>query len=354
MLFRSVPAGADAPVFSFQWHITDACDQRCRHCYIYAGKPDRVPESMDWGDMLRVLDNIRAFCADFGYRPMLFITGGDPILHPDFWRLLETLHRLGIPFVIMGNPFHLTWLACLRLKRLGCARYQLSLDGVEATHDALRRPGSWRATLDALKTLRRAGLTSVVMTTVSGANVKELPEILDTVVTAKADIFSFARYCEAGDAPLERMAPETWRAALAACEARMQEHKAKGARTRLDRKDHLWALLDYEQGRLALPEGEERRVIQGGCHCGISHLTILPNGDVTACRRVPDSRVGSALTDRLRDIWLGPMDAYRQYDRFERCAGCRLLAWCRGCPAVAASAEGRFYAPDPQCWHRVP
>ena len=22
--------------FAFQWHITEACDQRCRHCYIYA------------------------------------------------------------------------------------------------------------------------------------------------------------------------------------------------------------------------------------------------------------------------------------------------------------------------------
>lgn len=22
--------------FAFQWHITEACDQRCKHCYIYA------------------------------------------------------------------------------------------------------------------------------------------------------------------------------------------------------------------------------------------------------------------------------------------------------------------------------
>ena len=24
--------------FGLQWHITDSCDQRCKHCYIYAGK----------------------------------------------------------------------------------------------------------------------------------------------------------------------------------------------------------------------------------------------------------------------------------------------------------------------------
>ena len=22
--------------FSFQWHITDECDQRCKHCYIFS------------------------------------------------------------------------------------------------------------------------------------------------------------------------------------------------------------------------------------------------------------------------------------------------------------------------------
>lgn len=24
------------PYFAFQWHITDYCDQRCKHCYIFS------------------------------------------------------------------------------------------------------------------------------------------------------------------------------------------------------------------------------------------------------------------------------------------------------------------------------
>ncbi len=40
--------------------------------------------------------------------------------------------------------------------------------------------------------------------------------------------------------------------------------------------------------------------------------------------------------------------------RFERCAGCELLRFCRGCPAVAAATSGSFYAPDPQCWKDLP
>ena len=36
--------------------------------------------------------------------------------------------------------------------------------------------------------------------------------------------------------------------------------------------------------------------------------------------------------------------------KFEKCSRCELLAWCRGCPAVASGKHGNFYAADPQCW----
>ena len=94
-------------------------------------------------------------------------------------------------------------------------------------------------------------------------------------------------------------------------------------------------------------------MIYGGCNCGNCHLTILPTGEVYACRRVQNSRVGNVFADRLADLWIGPMEAYRDYNRFSKCAKCELLAYCRGCPAVASGRDGDFYAPDPQCWKEV-
>ena len=352
LLSRRAPH-AGAPAFGFQWHITDECDQRCRHCYIYSEDPGRAPERMAWTDMLRVLDNCLNFCRMLGYRPVFYVTGGDPILHPDFWRLLERLRELGIGFVVMGNPFHLDRRACARLRRLGCLRYQLSLDGLEATHDALRRPGSYRETLDAVARLNRARVTSAIMTTVSAANIAELPALIDAVAAAKAGTYAFARYCPTGAEGIGIVSPAEYRQALVDCAAKIRGLLAEGCRTAFTKKDHLWTLLDYEEGRLELPEEDGSGAIHDGCHYGSAHLTILPDGGVMACRRVPDSRVGNALTDRLTELWRAPMDAYRQFDRFERCAGCRLLNWCRGCPAVARGANGSFYAADPQCWRVV-
>lgn len=76
---------------------------------------------------------------------------------------------------------------------------------------------------------------------------------------------------------------------------------------------------------------------------------ILPTGDVFACRRVQDSKVGNVFEDRLADVWVCEMEAYRDYRAFKKCSRCELLAWCRGCPAVAGGAHGDFYGAPSVC-----
>lgn len=337
--------------FSFQWHITDACDQRCRHCYIFAGDRWKKIESMSWPDMEHVLANCLRFTDACGRTPYFYITGGDPILHPLFWKLLERLKSLGIHFTIMGNPFHLDDEACGRLAVCGCEKYQLSLDGMRETHDFIRKPGSFDCTLDRISLINRAGMTSVVMVTVSDLNFAEMSGLIDLAVRHDVGIFSFARYCpgngELGIAPLQ------YRAFLESCDRKFRYYEETGCQTWFNRKDHLWTLYEYEKGLFAIPEEAKDDMIYGGCNCGNCHLTILPNGNVLACRRVRGSLVGNALVDRLSGIWINEMERYRDYKKFKKCSGCELMSWCRGCPAVASAKSGDFYDADPQCWKQT-
>lgn len=89
--------------FAFQWHITEACDQRCRHCYIYALGSHAKFREMSLEDMLTVIENCQTFCKKAGRLPYFYITGGDPILHPQFWTLMEILKIAEIPFTLMGQ-----------------------------------------------------------------------------------------------------------------------------------------------------------------------------------------------------------------------------------------------------------
>jgi radical SAM/SPASM domain protein of ACGX system len=339
--------------FAFQWHITDECDQRCKHCYIFSEDTCKHLDSMNWEQMQRTVENCLDFCRTYDRLPYFYLTGGDPILHPDFWKLLALLKQHDIPFTILGNPFHLDDEVCRRLRAYGCEKYQMSIDGLRQTHDWFRKPGSFDCTLEKIGCINRAGIRSVIMTTVSGTNLAEVPAIIDAVVAAGVNVYAFARYCPTSEEKDTGMTPQEYRALLAECDRKFRDYEAAGCATYFSKKDHLWTLYDYETGAFQLPTDADPETIYGGCNCGNCHLTILPTGDVYACRRVQNSKVGNVLTERLADIWVCRMEQYRQYDRFKKCAKCELKAWCRGCPAVASGRSGDFYDADPQCWKEV-
>ncbi|HEX2975742.1 MAG TPA: radical SAM protein, partial [Bacteroidales bacterium] len=171
--------------FAFQWHITDSCDQRCRHCYIFSENNHHNLKEMSWNEIESVFENCRDMCKKVNRLPYFYITGGDPILHSRFWDILGLFKSTNVRFSILGNPFHLNDEVCKKLKDHGCERYQLSIDGLRETHDAMRKKGSFDITLEKLECLHRAGIRSAIMTTVSGANAHELSGIIDIVVENK-------------------------------------------------------------------------------------------------------------------------------------------------------------------------
>ena len=175
----------------------------------------------------------------------------------------------------------------------------------------------------------------------------------ETVVAAGANVFAFARYCPTSGEKDTGIVPLRYRQLLADCDKKFKEYEAAGCTTYFNKKDHLWTLYEYETGAFTLDGVYEDGMIYGGCNCGNCHLTILPTGDVYACRRVQNSRVGNVFEDRLADVWVCQMEQYRDYARFAKCSKCELLAFCRGCPAVASGKSGDFYAADPQCWKEV-
>lgn len=337
--------------FAFQWHITDACDQRCKHCYIFSEDNHLKLKTMSMADIERTLDSILAMCHRMQRLPYIYLTGGDPILHPRFWDVLELLRQHEIPFTILGNPFHLSDEVCNRLRSYGCDKYQLSIDGLRSTHDEIRRPGSFDETIAKIACIRRAGIKCAIMTTVSGTNIAEIPSIVDLVVEHEVDIFAFARYCPTSFEKSTHISPAEYRDFLGVMWQKFEQYKDRG--TAFNLKDHLWTLFLYERGLFTIPKGASEDVIYDGCNCANCHLTILPDGEVMACRRL-ESCVGNAFETPLYDLFVCErMEEYRQYDRFEKCAKCELLRFCRGCPAVAYGYTHNFYAADPQCWKEV-
>lgn len=337
--------------FAFQWHITDQCDQRCEHCYIFSEDNNKCLNEMNLEDIKAVFDNCIEMCDKLHRLPYFYITGGDPILHKNFWKVIELLKDRDIPFGILGNPFHLNDEVCKKLRSYGCRKYQLSIDGMRETHDSIRKAGSFDTTIEKIKCIRNAGIDCAIMTTVSGTNKDEIEDIVDLVVENHVDIFAFARYCPTSFEKETHLEPKEYRELLGKLWAKFEKYKDSG--TTFNLKDHLWTLFLYEKGIFKIPEGLKKNVIYDGCNCANCHMTILPNGDMYACRRM-ESKIGNALKNRVVDVFTGEkMDEYRKYDKFEKCEKCELLRFCRGCPAVAYGYTHNMYSADPQCWKKI-
>jgi radical SAM protein with 4Fe4S-binding SPASM domain len=95
----------------------------------------------------------------------------------------------------------------------------------------------------------------------------------------------------------------------------------------------------------------------GGCAAGISGLTILPDGTVTPCRRLPVP-IGNVKKDSLREIWATSdvLQGLRDKSRYTgKCGECSKWSACRGCRAIAfafskSNGNASYLAEDPQCF----
>lgn len=338
-------------MFGLQWHITDKCDQRCRHCYIYAGKDLEKELELPVETLKQILFDFIRTCKKMDRIPSISITGGDPLLYNDIWTLLEELKKQNLIFSILGNPFHLTDEVAKELYSLGCRNYQMSIDGLEKTHDFIRKSGSFKETIEKISILNKNNITSSIMTTISKSNIEEIPELIDIIIDNKVDRYAFARYCpNEGDTDLS-VSPEEYREFLDKMWSKFEKYKDSD--TMFNLKDHLWKLYLYERGILKIGDIENKNeMIIDGCQCGISHMTVLADGTVYACRR-SETPVGKVPKESLYDIFFGEnMEVYRQFNEFEACSECELKTLCRGCPSVAKCVTGSFYAKDPQCWKK--
>lgn len=109
-----------AGFFCLQWHITNKCDQRCKHCYIFNSTKPIPSDEWNVQDAQKLLDDFLTFCKKYNKTPCVSLTGGDPLLHSRFWDIVELLKCRQISFNILGNPFHLNPKVIKRLTRKGC------------------------------------------------------------------------------------------------------------------------------------------------------------------------------------------------------------------------------------------
>ncbi|MBI2304166.1 MAG: TIGR04053 family radical SAM/SPASM domain-containing protein [Chloroflexi bacterium] len=177
----------DQTPFIVFWEVTRACALACLHCRATA-QPRRHPEELTTQEGFNLIDQL----VDIG-RPLLVITGGDPMMRPDLYALIAYGNGKGLRVSLAPSATKLvTRRALERVKEAGVARLSLSLDGPDAeAHDAFRRtPGSYQRSMEILQDARELGISLQVNSTVSRYNVKVLDVLMERVAEFQPAVWS--------------------------------------------------------------------------------------------------------------------------------------------------------------------
>lgn len=272
--------------------ITRRCNLRCRHCYI--GPPE--PRELSAGQINRVLEEFERMQ---GLR--VLITGGEPLMHGSFWEINSMLEGYALRKILFTNGVLLTKKA---LSGLRVDEIQVSVDGLEKAHDALRGTGTFKKAMACIENAAESGLDVSVSTMVHPGNLGDFDEMHRTFT---------------------RLGLKDWTVDIPCHEGNLRENPAFGLRP-----DEAGKYLAYGFGDGLHGGGE-------GYACGLHLMSVMADGGCAKCAFYSGNPAGHideglpACWSRVRPVRLDELDC--DCSVVDSCrGGCRYRAELSGSP----------------------
>lgn len=327
--------------FYFQWHITERCNWSCKHCYQNGNRSEDLPLTK----LKLILKKMEDAVIQWGKHGTVSLTGGEPFIRGgELYKLMEQIEGSNAfaYYDILSNGSMINDKVAQKLagyKKL--RRVQVSLEGAsDATNDDIRGKGSFKSVMKAIQNLRSSDVDVAVMMTITRKNKEEIPALVKLLGEMGVQALALERFIPEGTGiglkqfmldskELKELYESIYRMAINNSPVRILLYRP------------LFALV-----------GRDDPTVGALCSAGNNALTIMPDGTVYPCRRLPIP-IGNVLTDGLYKIWYGSDVLWTLRDSKNlkgKCHDCESLTQCRGCRAMAYFTTGDYMAEDPQCW----
>ncbi len=306
------------------WECTLRCNFNCKHCGSYAGEKNSIEELTTEEIKRTFLDVSKNFNAK---KITIAVTGGEPLLRKDLFEVMTYAVSLGFKWGMVSNGFLVNEEVVEKLKRAGMSTLDISIDGLEKTHDEFRNiAGSYKQAMRAVKLFQKANFLGIlrVTTTVHNKNIEELEQMFD--------VFSDIGLCE-------------WRLLSVDPIGRAMNNNI------LLNKGQLEDLLNFIKNKRNLKSKpkltygcahflgdefeDEVRDHFFYCGAGIHVGSILHNGDIFVCPNVPRRKKliqGNVKEDSFSEVWNSKFNFFRDKNRMkcEECEKCEYWEECLG------------------------
>jgi radical SAM protein with 4Fe4S-binding SPASM domain len=272
--------------------ITDKCNLRCKHCYV--GKPKNHELS---------IDNIKSLLEEFqdmqGLR--ILITGGEPIMHSDFMKLNKILPQFRFRKILFTNGLLLNRDV---LKELNVHEIQISVDGMQKGHEAIRGKGTFKKVISKVEEAMLVGFDVSISTMIHKENLDEFDEM---------------------ERLFKSMGIKDWTVDVPSIVGNLQQNKDLSVSP-----DIAGRYLNYGFGE-GLHGGDE------GFACGLHLLSVLADGSLCKCAFYSNNKIGD-ISEGIRKNWekIRPI----RLDELECFSlSCKVIDVCRGGCRFRAKGE---------------
>jgi len=166
------------------WNLIRRCNLTCKHCYTTSADID-FPGELSTPEIYQVMDDLKDFKV-----PVLILSGGEPLLHPDIFKISQRAKDMGFYLALSSNG---TLITQENIKQIADINYQyvgVSLDGIGQTHDKFRqKQGSFSESLMGIGLCRDNGIKAGVRYTLTQDNVHDFPAMLKLMDDEDIDKF---------------------------------------------------------------------------------------------------------------------------------------------------------------------
>ena len=316
--------------------VTNACSQKCGHCYMDSGEQDAGElSSEDFRRAVDVLAGMGVFHLALG--------GGEALERPDFFELASYVRERGMVPNLTTNGHLMTRETAQ--KCLGFGQVNVSIDDPDALGEAIRGEGPLAERVRAIDLLLEAGVRVGVNWVVNRQNFPRLSVVFDFAAKRGLTDIEFLRLKPTGRAGSDylekRLTPK-------------QNREFYPVIRDLSREYGIAAKIDCSFVPMFCWHGPDKALMEQfsvyGCEAGNVLLGVRSDGRFAGCSFLSGSE---SILDLPR-LWSGSEHLARLRSWTARapepCRSCDYLELCKGgCRAVSEVVAGDRFAPDPEC-----
>lgn len=275
--------------FVLQWHLSEACNLKCLHCY----QENHQPVQLSYDDLVNIYSQYKNLLSKLKMKGHINITGGEPLCNPYFFKILDLIKKDAdiISFSILSNGTLINESIARRIKSYNPEYVQVSLEGGRKTNDYIRGKGTYNKIAQGINYLRKENIFTSISFTATKVNYKEFPKVVKYARKHKVNNVWSDRYIPLGS-------NEDKNLALNLEETREYLNIMNQERNKLLNKKHnITTISMYRALQFQMTND-----FAYGCTAGDTLLTVMENGDLVPCRRMPIV-IGNLLEDDMYNLY---------------------------------------------------